>query len=299
MAGIPREKQLTRRQIERKVKPIRLLLPVFGRRMMGLDRRPAGRELFLDTEAGRVRVLAYGLDRPERLPLFVNIHGGGFILGRPEMDDRFMPPIASQADVKILSIDYSLSPEVMFPVALNECYGVVKYAKAHADELGIAADRIGVGGHSAGGNLSAGICLLDAGRRELGLRCAVLDYPPLDLYTDPYLKPRPKKAIPPRSARIYDAAYVGSREAAKNPLVSPYYAAPEALRAFPPTLIITAGNDSLAPEAGAFKDRLIEAGVPVTFRHFEGARHGFTHFGDPEAGEAWRSIIDFLERHLA
>ena len=155
-----------------------------------------------------------------------------------------------------------------------------------------------MGGHSAGGNLSAGICLLDAERGELGLKALILDYPPLDLHTDPYLKPRPKKAIPPRIARIFDACYTGSREAAKNPLISPRYASADQIRSFPPTLVITAGQDSLAPEAEAFKDRLIEAGVPVTFKRFEGAPHGFTLSGDPGAEEAWQMMIDHLIRYL-
>jgi acetyl esterase len=265
--------------------------------MMGRG-EPAGRELFLDTEAGTVRALAYNLDDPRVLPLFVNIHGGGFTIGRPEMDDRYMPAIAREAGVKILNVDYSLAPEAPFPAALEECFALVKYAKDHAAEMAIDPDRIALGGHSAGGNLTAAVCLLDGQRRELGLACAILDYPPLDIHTDPYLKPRPKKALSPRMSRIYDVAYAGTRQAAKNPLISPCYASVDEVECFPPTLVITAGQDSLAGEAEAFKDRLIEAGVPVTFKRFEGARHGFTHFDDPEAEQAWRMMIDHLSRYL-
>jgi acetyl esterase len=254
--------------------------------------------MFLDTQAGRVRVLAYGFDDPGTLPLFVNMHGSGFTIGHAEMDDRFMPDLARRAHVKILSVDYSLAPEAMFPVALEECYGVVKYAKEHAAELAIDPDNIAIGGHSAGGNFSAAVCLLDHERKELGLKALILDYPPLDISTDPYLKPLPKKAIPPRMARLFDMAYIGDREAAKNPLVSPRYAALDQLRSFPPTLLIAAGNDSLAPEAEAFKEMLIEAGVPVAFRLFEGASHGFTHTGEPGAAEAWRLMADHLGRYL-
>ena len=298
MAKAPSQKPLTRKQIERRVGLFRLLTSVFGRKAMGLTRERAGTELFLDTRAGRVRTLAYGIEDPTTLPLFVNMHGGGFTIGRPEMDDRFMAGIARAANVKVLSVDYSLAPEAPFPVALEECYAVVRHAKEHAAELGVDPERIAIGGHSAGGNLSAGVCLLDAERRELGLKALILDYPPLDLSTDPYLKPRPKKAIPPRMARMFDLAYVGSREAAKNPLVSPFYASPEQVGSFPPTLVITASEDSLAPEAEAFKDRLIEAGVEVTFKRFEGASHGFTHTGEPGAEEAWRLMTAHLVRYL-
>ena len=57
--------------------------------------------------------------------------------------------------MKILSIDYSLAPEAPFPVALEECYAVVKYAKEHAAELGIDPQSIALGGHSAGGGVVA------------------------------------------------------------------------------------------------------------------------------------------------
>jgi acetyl esterase/lipase len=296
MAGVPKEKHLSKKQIQRRVSFFRTLSSVFGRKALGMATRPLGREMFLDTQRGKIRVLAYNLDRPGTSPLFVNMHGGGFVMGHPEMDDRYMANIAAEANVKILSIDYSLAPEAPFPEAIEECYAVTKYAREHAAELGVDPDRIAVGGHSAGGNFSAAICLLDGERKELHLKAAILDYPPLDISTDPYLKPRPKKAIPPRMARLFDAAYVGDREAAKNPLISPYYATVEQVKSFPPTLVITAGEDSLRPEAEAFKDKLIEAGVPVTFKRFEGARHGFTHEDQPAAAQAWRMMIDHLDR---
>ena len=219
-------------------------------------------------------------------------------MGNAEMDDPFMPDVARKANVKILSIDYGLAPERPFPTALDESYGVVKYAKEHPEAFGIDPERIAVGGHSAGGNLSAGICLLDAERKELDLRALVLDYPPLDLHTDPYLKPRPKKAIPPRMARLFDRAYCGDRGSAKNPLVSPCFATVEQLSSFPPTLMISASLDSLAAEEADFRDKLEAAGVPVTYRVFEGARHGFTLRGDRDAPEAWQMMIDHLKRHL-
>jgi len=261
MSKVPPEKPLTRAQIQRKVNFYRVLMPIFGRKMMATGKKRVGRELFLDTQAGKVRVLAYNLENPETLPVFINLHGSGFTIGHAEMDDRFMPNVARGANVKILSIDYSLSPEAMFPVALNECYAVVKYARERAAELGVDPENIALGGRSAGANLSAAACLMDGERKELGLKALVLVYPPLDIYTDPYLKPQPKNALSPKMCRLFDAAYVGGREAAKNPLVSPYYAAIEQFRSFPPTLMITAGQDSLAPEAEVFKDKLIEAGV--------------------------------------
>ncbi|HPU01007.1 MAG: alpha/beta hydrolase [Firmicutes bacterium] len=297
MRRVPPEKNYTREQLVSKVRFVRRLANLgtgvfFGKKRMG-------QELYLETTAGRVRVLAYGLERPEKLPLFVNMHGGGFVLGNAEMDDPHLMNVAHKANVKILNVDYSLAPEAPFPKALEECYAVVKYAKEHAGELGIDPERIAVGGHSAGGNLSAAICLLDAERKELGIKCLILDYPPLDLHTDPYLKPRPKGTyLHPRLCRVFDASYCMEKEERKNPLVSPLYASLEQLKTFPPTLIITASQDSLCQEGEAFRDRLLQAGVDVTHKRFEGSKHGFTMTNRPDSMEGWQMIIDHLKRYL-
>lgn len=297
MKRIPREKQLTRAQLGRRLGVLQSLGRV-QRGIRHLTGRVRGTELFLETDAGRVRVLAYGLDKPETLPLFIDIHGGGFSLGDPELDDPFMPRVADEAGVKIISIDYSLAPRHPFPRALDECEAVVSYARRRAHELGIDPDSIAIGGHSAGGNLSAAVCLRDAGRNELGLKALILDYPVLDLSTDPYRKPLPKGALSPRLSRLFDRSYCSDREVAKDPLISPVFATHEQLRTLPPTLMICASQDSLAQEAIVFKDALAATGVPVTYKMFEGAKHGFTLFAGPAADEAWGMVIAHLKEHL-
>ena len=260
-----------------------------------------GKELFLNTEEGKVRVLAYNLDNDSKLPLFVNIHGGGFILGSPEMDDPFMMNVAQNANVKILSIDYSLAPEAPFPKAINECYAVVKYAQNNPEEFGIDPQKIAVGGHSAGGNFSAAVGLKNAQTGELNIKGLILDYPPLDVYTDSYAKPKGRGFLAtfimtPKSGRLFDACYCLNKEERKNPLISPVYASKEQLKNYPPTLIITAGKDLLCPEAELFRDKLIEAGVDVTHKRFDNAEHSFTHGNTPNAREGWQMMIDHLKR---
>ena len=121
--------------------------------------------------------------------------------------------------MKILSIDYSLAPEAPFPVALEQCYAVVRYAVQHAAELGVDPGRVAIGGHSAGGNLSAGVCLLDpqSGGSWVS-KALILDYPPLDLLTDPYAKPRPKKAIPSPHGQDVRPGLCGEPRARRKPV---------------------------------------------------------------------------------
>ena len=291
-------KTYTNEQLLKKVRRLRKLMSLFAPSMTKKAKRRAGTELYLETDEDLVRVLAYNLDKNETLPLFINMHGSGFVMGDAEMDDACMKVIADSMDVKIISIDYNLSPDYPFPKALNECYSVVKYAKEHPDEFGIDPERIAVGGQSAGGNLTAAICLLEHERKQLGIKCAILDYPPLDVYTDASDKPHPKGSIPVFMSRMFDPCYLNDRDGRRNPLISPVFASAEQLRSFPPALVITASRDSLCEEGERFRDMLSDAGVDVTHRRFE-AVHGFNLKKGAEADESWRLIMDFLRRYLA
>lgn len=290
MKKIPPEKEFTRQELQKAMDRQRRIMF-----LMSKEARPPkvvqGKTMFLDTEEGRVRVLANNFDAPGTLPLFINIHGGGFTTASPEVDDRFMQPLSEKLGIRVLNVDYSLAPEAQFPKALNECYAVAAYAVDHAEELGIDPDRIAIGGHSAGGNLSAAVCLKDNPLKRLGIRALIVDYAPMDIYTDPYLKP--KGTIPPQAARVADPCYCHKKEDRKNPLVSPAFATTEQVRGFPPALAITAAQDSLCREGEVFKDTLVKAGVPVTFRRFED-KHGFTHHGGANADEAWSMMESFL-----
>ena len=296
MKKIPEEVEFTREQLQKKINTTRRLMFFLSK----ASRMPPvvhGKEMFFYTSEGRIRILAYNMDKQERLPLFINVHGGGFTAASAESDDKFMKEIADKTDIKIFNVDYSLAPEHPFPKALDECYEVARFAKENADELRIDPDRIAIGGHSAGGNLSAAVCIKDAQKQELGLKGLIIDYAPLDLYTDAYLKPRPKGAIPPQASRVADPSYCHKKEDRKDPLVSPVYATIDQVKDFPPTLVITASSDSLCEEGEKFKDLLIKAGVNVTFKRFN-AKHGFTHNGGADADEAWRMMTEHLKNCL-
>ena len=297
MIKFSKEKIWTDEELKKEVAFLKKIMRSSGSVALNSREEHVGKELFLNTEEGKVRVLAYNIDNPEKLPLFVNIHGGGFVLGNAEMDDPFMMNISTNANVKILSVDYSLSPEFPFPKALNECYAVVKYAKENWEEFGIDPESIAVGGHSAGGNFSAAICLLDNDRKLLNIKSLILDYPPMDVYTDAGLKPKPKGAIPVSTSRIFDACYCNDKEARKNLLISPIYSDISQLKNFPPTLVITAKQDSLCEEAEKFRDKLIEAGVDVTHKQFDDV-HGFNLRPGVNADKSWEMIIEHLKATL-
>lgn len=252
-----------------------------------------GREVAIPMGDGEIRCLVYNEKPGIKQPVFFNLHGGGFVEGFVEIDDRWCAKFLSGTDCLVVNVDYRLAPEYPFPTGLEDCYRVVR----HFASIGtVDSNNMVIGGHSAGGNLAASVCLLCGERREFGFRGLIMDYPPLDL-RDPYSKPDFPQAIPPEIAEKYNTCYCQNGEH-ENKLASVILAPLEDLRVFPPTLCITAEYDSLRQEAEIFANRLVEAGVTVTLRRFLGCEHGFTFECSHDSDEAWemmrKSVINWI-----
>jgi acetyl esterase len=254
--------------------------------------------MFVCTSAGRTKLFVFTPEKRREgyIPVFVNMHGGGFVLGSPEDDNGFCQNTANSVNCMVINIEYKLAPEHRFPIALEECYDVIRWICGHSEELGINKNRIAVGGHSAGANLAAAICLLARERKEFTIKLQILNCPPLDLCKDPAEKkrvPAGSNVIPPKKARLFNECYIGSAEDARNPLVSPIYE--KDLQDLTPALVITAERDSLAEQGELYAKRLKSAGVPMVLKQFAGVEHEFTMQAGKESLEAW----DLINRQLA
>lgn len=230
----------------------------------------------------------------EKYPLFINIHGGGFVRPYLKRDTMFSSLIASKLDCKVIDIDYKLAPEYPFPVAFNECYDIVKWAFENAEELNIDRENVVIGGHSAGGNFTAGVVLKANQTKDFKVKMHIMDYPFMDAVTDPADKPSDGNILTEDKARKFNALYVDNEEDKLNPFVSPVFAKKEMLIGLPPALIITAGKDSLRVEAEKYAMMLIEAGVEVKVKRFLNSSHGFVTHCQQEAEEAQKLIIRTL-----
>ncbi|MBN2737333.1 MAG: alpha/beta hydrolase [Spirochaetales bacterium] len=257
----------------------------------------SGRERIFKTPFGPVRTLCFGLKNDATLPLYIDLHGGGFIMESAEMDSNLNRMFYQELGCKIISIDYPKAPAHPYPAAVNKVSAVVKEILNRSVELKINTQRIIIGGHSAGANLAAACALKFAESSLMPFSAVLLDYPILDLSKSPYEKPFTKGAIPPHLAEIFDACYIDPSQA-KDPFVSPLYAPAALLKAFPATLIIAAGMDSLYDEAVRFSELLENAGAPVEFRGFEKAHHGFTYGHSRESLEARQLMCDFMRRFV-
>lgn len=255
----------------------KLMQVVVQRGLGGYHKASAASEQMVDTRRGPVRVLEYGFDDPRTLPLFVDLHGGGFIMMQADVDEPMVLQFRQAAPVKVISVDYPKAPQSPYPAAVEAVHDVVQHYVSRAAQYGIDTARMGIGGHSAGGNLATVTCLRDLQAREFGFAYQILDYPALDVATDPYAKPQPKGCIKPEEAAMYNACYVTPERAAELS-ASPALAGPEDVRGMPPALILVCGGDSLHDEAVRYANTLRAAGVEVRLQEYPHQPHGFTYF---------------------
>lgn len=236
-------------------------------------------------------------------PMIINYHGGGFIKGRSDRDKRYCCFLAEQLHCLVWDVDYCLAPEEPFPAAVEEAFSIAAYVFEHAKQLDVDPDRIALAGHSAGGNLVAA-ALIKAGESRAFRPCAALiEYFPAnqsvpatekltsELKNDPFWISRAQ------TETEYSRFYCRPREA-MNPLCSPLLASVQALTAFPDSLIISAGKDTLMAETEQFAQRLIEAGVTVTQHRYSQSLHGFT----VNRSEGWEAALklhyEFFQQHF-
>lgn len=260
-------------------------------------------ERFIPTRAGQTRVVIVTPQEPGKgpRPLFLNIHGGGFVRPWQHRDTVFCAHLASRLDCVVIDLDYRLAPEFPFPTALHETYDTALWVLANAADLGADPARLVIGGHSAGGNLTAAVCLMAQETGDFRPLGQLMSYPFLDGVTPVEQKLEPHSLFPPERLRAFNVLYAGVPEALENPLLSPVMARREALAGLPPALILTAGLDPLRHEARRYAAMLIDAGVDVSVRNYADADHGFliachSRFADGRADVvAW--LGDLYHRH--
>ncbi|MGR4892560.1 alpha/beta hydrolase [Sphingopyxis sp. LARHCG72] len=233
------------------------------------------RDLTLDTAAGPVNARLYHPAPGTDLPLLFFMHGGGWVFGTIDTHDPLCRALASAAEVAVLSLDYPRAPEHRYPVALDAMRAALIAVQEQAAALGVDPARIAVGGDSAGGNLSAALCLKLRDEGGPAIAHQLLFYPVIDndFSRASYIKNGAGYFLSGAMMQWFWAQYLGDTDQAPAPHAAPIRA--ESLAGLPSATVITAEYDPLRDEGNAYAARLAAEGVEVTHNQVPGVIHGF------------------------
>jgi acetyl esterase len=212
-------------------------------------------------------------------PVFLHLHGGGFVLGTIDslFNDAKCAHICRAAACIVVTVEYRLAPEFRFPTAPEDCYTALLWTVEKADQLQIDPARLAVGGESAGGNLAAAVALMarDRGGPPLALQLlevpvtdisdTAADHPSVALFGDGY-------GLDRAHMDGFSGAYLPDPDDGANAYASPLRAGD--LAGVAPAHVLTAEYDILRDSGEAYARRLQNAGVETTLHRFSGHTHG-------------------------
>jgi len=282
-----------REQIAKQTKTFNLLAPPFPNNVTFQEH-----EINRDDNLIHIREYA-PKEIKENTPSLIYFHGGGWTLLDIESHHRFTGFLARELNAKIFSVDYRLAPEHPYPEGLDDCELAFNWVKENYKDLGINAERISVGGDSAGGNLSAALCL-KCQQDGINLpKAQLLIYPATDLnFSHKSIDELAEGFMLTKKAMLwFREQYLTDKKNIKDPLVSPLLA--KDLSKQPPAVVVTAGFDPLRDEGDRYAESLTSCGVETYHLTFNGYIHGFVNMElISGVDKALKSICDEFKRIL-
>jgi acetyl esterase len=245
-------------------------------------------------------VRLYLPSQAKSLPVLVYLHGGGWVGGSVETHDPFCRLLSEAAVMIVVSVEYRLAPEHPYPAAIEDTLSAVKWAANHAAEWGGDADKLLIGGDSAGANLAAVAAnRLCARTNAHGLNALMLLYPVTDHPSANHLSYEENSTgygLEADAMRWFWQQYAPNTSP-DNSDISPLRL--EKVPVLPPTLVATAEYDVLRDEGIAYAEKLRAAGVAVTHLPSPNMNHNFPVGLDmiarfPQCNSTLNAISDWL-----
>ena len=230
------------------------------------------------------------------LPGFLYLHGGGYLIGNPENYPGIVKKFIQAKPCVLIAPDYRKALEAPYPAALNDGYDTLLWLKENAKSLGVIPDKFIIGGHSAGGGLTAAIALKARDTKDVDIVFQMPIYPMID---------DRQRTL---SATNSDAPVWNSKTNAlgwgmylkglkEKGLEIPAYASPARAKDFanlPPTITFVGDLEPFRDETIQYVENLKKAAVPVEFELFKGCYHGFDEVAPDSAvaRKAWHFLLD-------
>jgi acetyl esterase len=230
----------------------------------------------------------------------VYIHGGGFTYGTLDEFEVPMRLIAERAGILTYAVEYQLAPEAKFPTQIDEIEFFVRWLFDHAEEEGVDASKIALGGDSAGGNMTCVIALKL--RDEDGPRLAlqVPLFPEAAFPGDTLSGSENRTGLYLETNGIYEMVrnLLKNSDDGRHPYITPLNA--ESHANLPPTILVTNGFDPLRDVGHAYARKLAADGNDVTYVHNPDLTHGFPQFTRHSKGchVATEQLADLIKKKL-
>ena len=231
----------------------------------------------------------------------IYIHGGGWVMGDLDSHDKVCVDLSINCNIIVISIDYSLSPENPYPVALNQCFSIyLQYLSGSNLFKKLDLKNLLIAGDSAGGNLTASL-ILKIKKEKLPLpKGQILIYPCLSTdFNSPSYKKFSNAPILDRKTMIWFwENYLGKIK--ENPIAVPELE--EDLTNLPDTIICTAEIDPLASDGIKFVKKLEDNSVNVSHIVAKNLVHGFIRFREKNSPSEHyfqlicKEIIEIIEK---
>lgn len=213
----------------------------------------------------------------EKLPVFIFIHGGGWVLGDYPTHKRLVRDLVVNSGYAAVFVNYTRTPEAIFPQQINEIYAATKWVAENGDEINVDGKNLAVVGNSVGGNMTAVTALMakEKGSPEIKSQILMWLVADSDFERDSWKEFGADRFLSAPLMKWMWDLYIPNAEDRKNIHASPLQASIEELKGLPPALIQVAENDILRDEGEAYGRKLDEAGVEASTVRYDGMIHDF------------------------
>ena len=246
--------------------------------------------------------------RPEgvkgKLPVFIFIHGGGWVLGDYPTHKRMVRDLVVLTGCGGVFVNYTRTPDARYPQAINEIYAATRWVAEHGAEIDVDGKNLAVVGNSVGGNMTAVTALRAREKGGPNIKLHIMMWPVTDanFETESYKQFGEKRFLTTPLIKWMWDLYTTDPNQRKEIYASPLQATVEQLKGLPPALIQVAESDILRDEGEAYGRKLDEAGVKVTTARYDGMIHDFGLLNGLAEEPAVRSLFEHaaaeLKRHL-
>ncbi len=229
--------------------------------------------------AQKIRIRVIGPENSRSIRgVLVWVHGGGFSMGYPEQNGRFLKGLADRHGLLVLSPDYRLSIDAPYPAALNDVYATLEEAeriRLQLEQKRGARLPLILGGESAGGNLAAACAILARDRKEIHVDLLIPLYPMLDdrMQTESMKDNDGPVWNETKNREAWELYLKGQDPDAINPYMAPGRL--EDFSSLPPAISYVGSIDPFRDETSEWFEKLNEAGVRSALRIIDGCFHGF------------------------